>query len=310
MARSRAQTPPTDVARLRPARDQPTPLRRLRWLCALLCGLSCVLVGCERPSAARKGHQAPQPTALANDASTAAVLAAPASVTGVETVRVGRLSGAIDQGKAAVPFLTEATLLAHGPLGASLSELAFSPPTDGTRQALLAASAVAPAALADALWHESATLRAGAAHMLNTVDINHALVRVAVLRSLRQEPDRDVRAAVSAALIGQSAQALAPALSEVLAGDASSRVRANAAWALGTSADAGTVAALVGSLGDADATVRLAAVASLRRLRVRDQLAALRRMQQDPDSRVRRAASAAVDDLGGQHADRNRGDAL
>lgn len=276
------------------------------WAFAVLCN-----IGCGKATSAGRAASIAEtpPTAADADLPTSAPLADPVTQTGVR----GQ-TGAIDRGRAQVPFRDDAALLGHGPLGAQLLRLRVAPPNAGQREALEAAGVAGAAALGDALWHDDARVRSGAARLLGAVELTGTEMSTALLRSLRQEPDRDVRALVAFAVVGRRAPSAAATLAEVLAGDEAGGVREAAAWALGTAAtetearDAAG-AALQTALADRDATVRLAAVASLRRLRARDRLAALQAMRGDADPRVRRAALAAVEDLSGsKRAERERGE--
>lgn len=285
---------------------QPRWMRSGTWAFAVLFCLGC---GKSAPVGGAPVNTGTPPTAADVDLGTSAPLADPVTQTGVR----GQ-TGAIDRGRAQVPFRDDAALLGHGPLGAQLLRLRLTPPNAGQRDALEAAGVAGAVALGDALWHDDARVRSGAARLLGAVDLAGAEISMALLRSLRQEPDRDVRALVAFAVVGRRAPSAAATLAEVLAGDEARGVREAAAWALGTAAtetearDAAG-AALQTALADADATVRLAAVASLRRLRARDRLSALQAMRSDADPRVRRAALAAVEDLSGsKRAERDRGE--
>lgn len=260
--------------------------------------LALLLGACGREAPVTPPPSAANAPPQANEAPVA--LAAPATPS-----RVVARSGALDQGRPALAWLDDAGLARHGALGTALLQLRVGPPTDGQRLALEAAPDQGAVALADALWHFDPRVRSGAARLLSAVPLQGPEIRAALLRSLRQEPDRDVRALVAGAIVGRSAPAVAPTLTEVLAGDEARQVREAAAWALGTAATETTAAqasaaALTVAMTDADATVRLAAVASLRRLRARDRLEALNAMTRDEDPRVRRAALRAVEDLSGK----------
>lgn len=287
-------------------RPQQRWVRGGTWAFAVLITTGC---GRAAPLGSAPATTETQATAAHADLGTSAPLADPVTLTGVR----GQ-TGAIDRGRAQLPFRDDAALLGHGPLGAQLLRLRVAPPNAGQREALEAAGGAGAKALGDALWHDDARVRGGAARLLGAVDLAGAEISTALLRSLRQEPDRDVRALVAFAVVGRHAPSAAATLAEVLAGDEARGVREAAAWALGTAAtetearDAAG-AALQTALADHDATVRLAAVASLRRLRARDRLAALRAMRGDADPRVRRAALAAVEDLSGsKRAERDRGE--
>ena len=214
------------------------------------------------------------------------------------TSRVGAWSGAVDHGRAMIPFLHDDALRAAGPLAERLLALRHDPPTDGLRRALEAEPRVGAAAIAVALRHESPQVRIGACRLLGAVALGDPGLRAALVGLMRQDPDRDVRVAAVTAMIGRRETAYGETLAALLLGDDAARVRAAAAWALGTNGDATVAAPLASALLDRDAMTRLGAVASLDRLRARDRLVQILALRDDPDPRVRRAVARAAQHLG------------
>ncbi|MCO4762227.1 MAG: HEAT repeat domain-containing protein [Myxococcales bacterium] len=231
---------------------------------------------------------------------TAAELPESASGTSAEVRTVPALSGALGVGEVLPPFVTSAQLSRDKRLRRGLARLARNRPTAGLLADLARDPALGATALIAALWHENPNVRAQCYRLLHHGKPGGSALITAMRRTLRQDPDRDVRAAAALALVSLPTPALVPLLVKLLRRDGAASVRANAAHALGSQADAAVVPVLIAALKDDDTWVRLRAISSLRRLRAHSAVASLEAILSDPDGRVRKATTRTLKALTGK----------
>ncbi len=209
-------------------------------------------------------------------------------------------SGAIAVGEALPPFFTTQQLSDDPQLRDGLQHLVHSRPTRGLIKLLLRDPTHSRPALLRAIWHEHPNVRSQACLLVVRLGGGGVPLAATLRRSLRKEPDRDVRATAAAALATLKIKVLVPLLIAVLQHDKAGAVRAKAAFALGAQDDKRAVQALIVALKDEETNVRLNAITALHRLRARTAQAALETALADPSPLVRRAAARALKALTGR----------
>ena len=278
----------------------PGPLAAL-----VLCLTASVTASCGKPPSPARPPKAavarpiaapsPQPVVVA---ARVTATASPASPKPARTVTAA--SGAIAVGEALPRFLTTPQLSDEAQLRDGLHLLAHSRPTRGLIKLLLSDPTQSRPALLRAIWHEHPNVRSQACLLLVRLGGDGAQVADTLRRSLRKEPDRDVRATAVASLASLKIKALVPVLIEVLREDKAGAVRAKAAFSLGAQDDKRAVPALIAALKDDETNVRLRAVTALHRLRARTAQAPLEKALADPSPLVRKAAVRALKALTGR----------
>lgn len=217
-----------------------------------------------------------------------------------EASKVPAASGAIGVGEKLQPFFNTEALSEDAALRSEIEKLARARPSKKLLAMLTAKKALAGPALARALWHENANVRSQSGALLAHVKAKGAEVDDAFRRSLRTEPDRDVRAMVAKALVTHQLKSMVPLLIEVLAKDGEHQVRANAAYALGAIGDRQAVDPLIAALAHKETWVRLRSVTALRRLKARKAVPALEHMLSDQNVLVRQDTVRALKTITGK----------
>ena len=217
-----------------------------------------------------------------------------------EASKVSAASGAIGVGEPLDPFLTTDALTDDVELREAIAALARARPNKAMLTMLSNKKAEAGRALAKALWHTQTNVRTQSGSLLAHVKASGEHVDKALTRSLRTEPDRDVRAMVAKSLVALEPKSMVPLLLEVLAKDGEGQVRANAAYALGAIGDKVAVDQLIIALGDSETWVRMRAVTALRRLKARKAVRALERMLSDKNVLVRQDTVRALKAITGK----------
>ena len=120
----------------------------------------------------------------------------------------------------------------------------------------------------------------------------------ALLATLKNDPDGDVRSNVALAMVEYKSHATVPALIRVLREDENDSARGNAAWALYAINDGRAEAPLMAALRDVDAWVRIYAVKTMKKRRVKAAIPHLKAMRGDQSQTVRSAVEKALKSLG------------
>lgn len=217
-----------------------------------------------------------------------------------EASKVSAATGAIGVGEKLEPFLTTEALSDDVELREGLERLARDRPSKKFLAMLTAKGAKSGPALAKALWHENANVRSQSGALLAHVKATGAEVDAALTRSLRTEPDRDVRAMVAKAMVTHNLKSMVPLLIEVMAKDGEGHVRANCAYSLGAIGDMQALDPLIAALADKETWVRLRAVTALRRMKARKAVPSLEHMLSDQNVLVREDAVRALKALTGK----------
>ncbi len=217
-----------------------------------------------------------------------------------EAAKVSEASGAIAVGEPLDPFLKTEELTDDVELRDAIAKLANSRPNKAMLSLLTKKKAEATKALAKALWHEKANVRSQSGALLAHVKAKGELIDKALTRSIRTEPDRDVRAMVTKSLVALEFKSMVPLLIDVLARDREGQVRANAAYALGAIGDHKAVDPLIAALADTETWVRMRSVTALRRLKARKAVPALQRMLSDKNVLVRQDTVRALKAITGK----------
>ena len=217
-----------------------------------------------------------------------------------EATKVSAASGAIAVGEKFDPFITTEELTDDVELRSGIEKLARERPSKNFLAMLTSKRAKAGEALTRALWHDNANVRSQSGALLAHVKATGPEVDAAFTRSLRTEPDRDVRAMVAKALVTHNLNSMVPLLIEVMAKDGEGQVRANCAYALGAIGDRQAIDPVIAALADKETWVRLRAVTALRRLKAKEAVPSLEHMLSDQNVLVRQDTVRALKALTGR----------
>lgn len=282
--------------------------RLFRHVAAGAAACSLLLAGCEKTADSAKGVVLAPPGATNRSTLPAGVDLADVKIdedilTPRAEATVPASSGALGAGEPIEAYVKTEALSDDKALAEAIGELGWKSPTKSLRALVEANKVKARAALLAAMWHERTNVRSRSVSILQWIveakDDGKDLVE-AFTRSLRKEPDKNVRALVAKAQVKLQTPSLAPLLIEVLANDKTGDVRANAAYALGTMDDSAAVLQLQLALKDSETWVRLRSVTALRRLRARKAIPQLEQMLADENVEVREAAVRALKELTGR----------
>ena len=217
-----------------------------------------------------------------------------------EPAKVPEGSGALDTGKPLEPFIGDEALSSDAKLRSSLLRLRSNRPSKAWIRKLKSNRKSASQALIQGLWHQHTNVRSQSASLLAEIGAKGPDVEAALRRSLRTEPDSDVRSIACKALVTLKFRSFVPLLIELLGRDGAHSVRSNAAYALGTIGDKRATDALIGALSDKETWVRLRAVTAMRRVRNKKAVPSLERALSDPNILVRQAAVRSLKAITGR----------